>query len=74
MDPQALQQVGSRSSQSSLAAEGLQQVGHQIEVDIQRLDLLLRLLWACLCGQLVYGGGLSRAVAQVCLVMVLQKV
>lgn len=43
VDAQTLQQVRGRSGQSRLAAEGLQQVCDQIQVYIQRLDLLLRL-------------------------------
>lgn len=41
VQPQALQQVGGRSSQTFLTAERLQQVGDQVQVHIQRLDLLL---------------------------------
>jgi len=48
VDAQALQQVGGGACQTGLGAQGLQEVGDQVEVQVQGLDLLLLLLlWIC---------------------------
>ncbi len=73
MYTQTLQQVRSRSGQSGLAAEGLQQVCDQIEVDIKRLDLLLCFSHLSMCWETVCGRGMRGAIVQARLVVILQK-
>lgn len=49
MDAHALQQVGCRPSQAGLGGQGLQEIGDQVEIHIQRLNLLLFPLSARMC-------------------------
>lgn len=70
---QTLQQVGGRSGKPSLTAEGLQQVGDQVEVHVKRLNLLLCLLHPSLHQKAICGRGFGRPNVQTCLVIILQK-
>lgn len=70
---QALQQVGGRSCQPVLAAQGLQQVCDQVEVHIKRLDLFLCVLWLSLPWETACGGGVRGATGHVRFAVILQR-
>lgn len=63
MYPKTLQQVGGRSGQPGLAAERLQQVCDQVEIQVKRLDLLLRVVCLSLPRETVCSRGVGGAVA-----------